>query len=70
VNWSNGIRQFHRWMSVAFTLAVIVTTVALSQKDPIIWISYVPLFPLALLFVTGLYLWVLPYTAKWRRSRA
>ena len=63
------IRQFHRWMSVAFTLAVIATFIALAQKEPVVWVSYVPLLPLALLFFTGLYLFVLPYAAKWRSAR-
>ena len=31
--------------------------------------SYVPLFPLALLFCTGVYLFVLPYATKWRSGR-
>jgi hypothetical protein len=61
MNWNRWIRQFHRWTSVAFALAVIATTIALAQKEPVMWMSYVPLAPLALLFVTGLYLFVLPY---------
>ena len=69
MNWNNWIRQIHRWLSIAFTLAVIVTTVALAQEKPIIWMSYLPLLPLALLFFSGLYLFVLPYTAKWRSGR-
>jgi hypothetical protein len=32
-------------------------------------VSYVPLLPLALLLFTGLYLFVLPYTTKWRSGR-
>ena len=66
------VRQFHRWMSIAFTLAVIVTFIALAQKEPLVWVSYVPLLPLALLLLTGLYLFALPHAAKWRsggRSR-
>ena len=66
MNWHKWLRQFHRWMSVVFTLAVLVTTVALAQDEPAVWVSYVPLFPLALLFLTGLYLFVLPYAAKRR----
>ena len=69
MTWNNWIRQIHRWLSIAFTLAVIVTTVALAQEKPIIWMSYLPLLPLALLFFSGLYLFVLPYTAKWRSGR-
>ncbi|MFF0657912.1 MULTISPECIES: hypothetical protein [Micromonospora] len=61
------IRQLHRWFSVAFTVTVVITFVALAQKDPIVWISYVPLLPLALLLISGLYLFALPYL---RRRRA
>jgi hypothetical protein len=69
LNWSTLIRQTHRWTSIAFTLAVVVTTIALARENPVIWVSYVPLFPLAVLFLTGLYLFALPYATKWRRGR-
>jgi hypothetical protein len=69
MNWNNWIRQTHRWLSVAFTVAVILTFVALAQKEPIVWVSYVPLGPLALLWFTGAYLFVLPYVAKRRGGR-
>jgi hypothetical protein len=64
------IRQFHRWLAIAFTVTVIVTFVALAQKDPVVWISYVPLLPLALLLFTGLYLFVLPYAARRRAKQS
>ena len=41
---------------------------ALAQAEPILWMSYVPLAPLFLLFVTGVYLFALPYFAR-RRQR-
>ena len=63
------MRQIHRWLSVAFTVSVLVTFVALAQKPPLVWVSYVPLAPLALLAVTGLYLFALPYLTKWRGRR-
>ena len=66
MNWNKWIRQVHRWLSIAFTLAVIVTFVALGQEQPVVWVSYLPLPPLALLLITGLYLFVLPYTTRWR----
>jgi hypothetical protein len=69
MNWNNWVRQIHRWMSIAFTVAVIVTFVALAQKPPVVWVSYVPLLPLALLLLTGLYLFVLPYATRWRSER-
>ncbi len=69
MNWSKWVRQIHRWLSIAFTLAVIVTFIALGQKEPVVWLSYLPLPPLALLMFTGLYLFVLPYSTKWRSAR-
>jgi hypothetical protein len=71
MNWSKWIRQFHRWMSIAFTLTVIANFVALgmrSGQQPPPWITYSPLFPLALLLLTGLYMFVLPYATR-RRGR-
>lgn len=67
--WSHWIRQIHRWVSVAFTLAVIAAFVALAQEEPLVWVSYVPLLPLALLFLTGVYLFALPYATRWRKGR-
>ena len=64
------IRQFHRWLAIVFTVTVIVTFVALAQEDPVVWISYTPLLPLALLLSTGLYLFVLPYVAKRRAEQS
>ena len=68
MNWNSWIRQIHRWLSIAFVVSVLVTFVALAQKPPLVWVSYVPLAPLALLLFSGLYLFVLPYAAKWRRG--
>ena len=57
--WNKWVRQIHRWLSVAFTVSVIVTFIALSLEKPVVWVSYVPLLPLALLTLTGLYLFLL-----------
>ena len=70
MNWSKWIRQTHRWVSIAFTVSVIVTFFALARENPVVWVSYVPLFPLALLLLTGLYLFVLPYATRRRSGRA
>ena len=32
MNWNKWVRQTHRWLSMAFTLAVIVNIVAIAQK--------------------------------------
>ena len=34
-----------------------------------VWVGLLALLPLALLMLTGLYLFVLPYAAKWRNAR-
>jgi hypothetical protein len=65
------IRQIHRWLSIIFTVTVIANFVAMAQASggmPPAWITYAPLLPLFLLLITGLYLFVLPYTARWRRG--
>ncbi|MGH9817233.1 MAG: hypothetical protein ACRD6I_14260 [Candidatus Acidiferrales bacterium] len=69
MSWNKWIRQTHRWLAIAFTVAVIVTFVALGQEEPVVWVSYVPLLPLALLLFTGLYLFVLPHATRWRSGR-
>ena len=65
------IRQSHRWLSIVFTVTVIANFVALARGDgaPPPWVTYSPLFPLALLLLSGLYLFMLPYAAKWRSGR-
>jgi hypothetical protein len=63
---SKGVRQFHRWVSIAFTLAVVANFVAMSQGTPPAWITYSPLLPLFLLLLTGLYMFFLPYAARRR----
>lgn len=69
MNWSTGIRQTHRWLSIAFTAAVIVNFIALGREQPPVWVYLLALLPLGLLLLTGLYLFVLPYAAKWRGRR-
>ena len=60
------IRQIHRWLSIAFTLAVIVNIIAMLREQSTLWVGLLALFPLILLLLTGLYMFVLPYAAKWR----
>ena len=66
---SKWIRQIHRWLAIVFTVAVIVTFVALQQEKPPIWVNYMALPPLFLLLFTGLYLFVLPHATRWRSGR-
>ncbi|PKA42446.1 hypothetical protein CWR43_16625 [Rhizobium sullae] len=69
MNWNNCIRQFHRWLSIVFTVTVIANFVAMGLGEPPGWIVYSPLPPLFLLLFTGLYMFVLPYITQWRGER-
>lgn len=66
---NSWIRQFHRWTSMAFTLTVIANFVAMAKGPPPAWVTYSPLLPLALLLLSGLYLFVLPYVLRRRTMR-
>jgi hypothetical protein len=70
LNWNIWIRQFHRWVSIAFTVTVIANFIVLAQGRgaPPSWVTYSPLLPLALLALTGLYMFFLPYAAKRRKE--
>ena len=69
MNWNKWVRQIHRWLSIAFTLTVIANFIAMALGTPPAWVVYSPLLPLFLLLFTGLYMFVLPYAAKWRGGR-
>jgi hypothetical protein len=68
VTWSKSIRQLHRWLSIIFTVTVILSAVAVGGLLPF-WVVYTPLPLLALQLLTGLYLFALPYVSKWRGGR-
>jgi len=69
VNWNNSIRQIHRWLSIIFTICVIANFVVLGRETLALYVGLFTLLPLALLLFTGLYLFVLPYTVRWRSGR-
>jgi heme A synthase len=69
MNWNKWVRQIHRWLSIAFTLAVIVNIVAVVQGKYTTKMGLLAVFPLGLLLFTGLYLFVLPYATRWRGGR-
>lgn len=70
MDWNKLIRQLHRWLSIAFTLAVIVNIVAMMQEKQAAWVGLVALFPLILLMISGLYMFALPYFATSGARRA
>ncbi len=69
MNWNKWVRQTHRWLSIVFTMAVIINgvTVVRGKYNNRLGLSAVAI--LALLLFTGLYLFVLPYATKWRSGR-
>lgn len=70
MNWNKLIRQAHRWISIVFTL--LVTGLFVAQgfgHQPAEWVFLTPLAPLALLVLSGLYLFVLPYVMGGRRTK-
>lgn len=68
MDWNKLIRQTHRWLSIAFTLAVVINIVAMMQERQAVWVGVLALIPLPLL-LSGLYMFaLLPYAAKWRNA--
>lgn len=66
MNFKQGIRQFHRWVSMIFVLTVVANFVAMAVTggQPPDWITYSPLLPLFLLMFSGIYLFILPYRKR------
>jgi quinol-cytochrome oxidoreductase complex cytochrome b subunit len=71
---STLIRQTHRWLSILFTIGVVVnlTVYSIVGKDhpPPFWVNLLALVPVFLLLFSGLYLFVLPYLGRRRRVAA
>ena len=67
MNWNKWIRQSHRWLSIAFTLVVVINGIAVAQGKYNNRLGLMAVAVLALQFFTGLYLFVLPYVTR-RRS--
>ena len=69
MNWSKWVRQLHRLLSIAFTLVVIFNGMAVFKHRYTNWMGLLAVAALALMFFTGIYLFVLPYVTKWRSGR-
>jgi quinol-cytochrome oxidoreductase complex cytochrome b subunit len=71
---SRLIRQIHRWLSIVFTVGVVVNTVVIFMlgkgQQPAFWVYLLALIPLFLLLFSGLYLFVSPYLAGRGRANA
>lgn len=64
MNGNMCIRQIHRWLSIAFTFAVIANIVALTMQIQATWIGLLAFVPLIPLLATGFYLFALPYVSR------
>lgn len=70
MNWNKWVRQSHRWLSIVFTAIVIAIFTAQGLgTEPAQWVYFLPLLPLFLMMLTGLYMFVLPYVANRRGAR-
>jgi hypothetical protein len=70
MNWNQWMRQSHRWLSIAFTIGVIVNTFAVAAGHPANWMYVLALVPLLLLLLSGLYLFALPYFTRRRAQQS
>jgi hypothetical protein len=70
LTWNQWIRQLHRWLAIVFTTTVVANFVAMGLGEPPPWAVYSPLPPLALLILSGLYMFVLPYALDRSGRRA
>lgn len=71
MSMSTKMRQFHRRLSIAFTIFVLANFAVQALNQPAIgfWVGALTLVPLFLLLFTGLYLFALPYSIKWRAAK-
>ena len=70
MNWNTWIRQSHRWLSIAFTAVVAAIFIALGMgRQPAEWVYFLPLFPLALMMLSGLWMFFQPLVARRRGDR-
>ena len=69
MSWNSRIRQVHRWLSMVFTVAVIINGITVARGAYSNSLGLLALLPLAGLQLSGLYLLVLPYAARIRSRR-
>jgi hypothetical protein len=69
MNWNMRVRKVHRWLAIAFALAVIANIVALIKQEEATWLGLLAFLPMIPLMLTGLYPFVLPHASRWRAAR-
>lgn len=64
------LRQIHQWTSTIFAMIVALIFIVMGLgQEPAAWVYFLPLPPLAVLMLTGLYMFFLPYASKRRQAR-
>ena len=59
------IRRTHRWVSLAFTaISAAIFLMLAAGRPPAQWVYYLPLPPLALLVLSGIFMFFAPYAAR------
>ena len=70
MNWSHLNRRIHRWTAIVFTLIVVAIFASLGLGvEPDEWVYLLPLAPLFVMMLSGLWMLVLHYAARWRAHR-
>ena len=69
MNLNHWIRQTHRWLSIAFVVSVVTYIVVMTRGPVPAWLNIFPAGSLILMFLTGAWLFVLPYAVRWRAGR-
>jgi len=64
MTFSKLIRKTHPWLGMTLIVLTIVNVIAFSMGYAIPWLYYLPLLPLFLSMLTGLYMFVLPYVQR------
>ena len=66
MNLAQWIRQMHRWFSMIFLAAVVFNTIEVARGKYTNTLGLIAVVPLAFLLSSGVYLFALPYTTKWK----
>lgn len=69
MSFSHRMRQWHRVLSLAFTLAVVANLGAMMIPGSPQWIGFLALAPLLPLLATGIYLFILPHRRRGLAAR-
>lgn len=54
-------RRSHRWLAIVFTAAVLLNIGAVVLGIEAVWLAFLPLAPLLLMMISGLWLFAAPY---------